>query len=94
VVLPADRPPPPLPLQGPRTRGRGGRLALNNAVAESFFSTLEHELLRQYRFATRAEARHRAAGWIDEWYNARRRHSACGMLSPVNYELTATAEAA
>jgi putative transposase len=78
-----------------QSMGRVGS-ALDNAVAESFFSTLEHELLSQCRFATRAEARRRVARWIDEWYNPRRRHSACGMLSPVNYELaiTATAKAA
>src|SRR5947208_424914 len=52
--------------------GRVGS-ALDNAVAESFFSTLEHELLSRHRFATRAEARRRVARWIDEWYNPRRR---------------------
>jgi putative transposase len=72
-----------------QSMGRVGS-ALDNAVAESFFSTLEHELLSKYRFATRAEARRRVARWIDEWYNARRRHSLCGMLSPINYELAAT----
>jgi transposase InsO family protein len=78
-----------------QSMGRVGS-ALDNAVAESFFSTLEHELLRKYRFTTRAEARRRVAHWIDDWYNARRRHSACRMLSPINYELatTAVAEAA
>ncbi len=78
-----------------QSMGRVGS-ALDNAVAESFFSTLEHELLRKHRFATRAEARRRVARWIDEWYNPRRRHSACGMLSPINYELATTpaAEAA
>lgn len=72
-----------------QSMGRVGS-ALDNAVAESFFSTLEHELLRKHRFATRAEARRRVARWIDEWYNPRRRHSSCGMLSPINYELAAT----
>jgi putative transposase len=69
-----------------QSMGRVGS-ALDNAVAESFFSTIEHELLRKHRFATRVEARRRLARWIDEWYNTRRRHSACGMLSPINYEL-------
>jgi transposase InsO family protein len=66
-----------------------------NAAAGSFFSTLEHELLSR-RFGTRADARRTIARWIDEWYNARRRHSTCGMLSPINYELATTpvAEAA
>ncbi len=71
-----------------QSMGRVGS-ALDNAVAESFFSTLELELLRKHRFATRAQARRRIARWIDEWYNPRRRHSACGMLSPINYELAA-----
>ena len=75
-----------------QSMGRVGS-ALDNAVAESFFSTLEHELLRKHRFATRVEARRRVARWIDEWYNPRRRHSACGMLSPINYELATTAVA-
>jgi putative transposase len=66
--------------------GRAGS-ALDNAVVESFFSSLELELLRKHRFATRAEARRRVARWIDEWYNPRRRHSACGMRSPISYEL-------
>ncbi len=69
-----------------QSMGRVGS-ALDNAVAESFFSTIEHELLRKHRFATRVVARRRLARWIDEWYNTRRRHSACGMLSPINYEL-------
>jgi putative transposase len=82
-------------LQIRQSMGRVGS-ALDNAVAESFFSTLEHEPLPKYRFATRAEARRRVARWIDEWYNPSRRHSACGMLSPINYELATTpvAEAA
>ena len=75
-----------------QSMGRVGS-ALDNAVAESFFSTLEHELLSKHRFATRTEARRRVARWIDEWYNPRRRHSACKMLSPINYELATTAEA-
>jgi putative transposase len=72
-----------------RSMGRAGS-ALDNAAAASFFSTLELELLRKHRFATPAEARRRVARWIDEWYNPRRRHSACGMLSPINYELATT----
>jgi putative transposase len=78
-----------------QSMGRVGS-ALDNAPAESFFSTLEVELLRKHRFATRVEARRRVARWIDAWYNPRRRHSACGMLSPISYELATTpaAEAA
>jgi putative transposase len=48
--------------------------ALDNAVAESFNSTLEFELLADVRFATRAQARAAVAGFIDE-YHTQRRHS-------------------
>ena len=67
-----------------QSMGRTGS-ALDNAVAESFNSTLEFEVLRDHHFATRDQARHRVAGWIDE-YNTTRRHSTLGMLSPVDYE--------
>lgn len=73
-----------------RSAGRVGS-ALDNAVAESFFSTLEHELLSRRRFATRAEARRAVATWIDQFYNQRRRHSTNGMKSPIDYEKAATA---
>jgi transposase InsO family protein len=65
--------------------GRPGS-ALDNAVIESWHSTLTFELRALETFATRAAARARVAVWIDE-YNRDRRHSACGMLSPVDYEL-------
>jgi transposase InsO family protein len=57
----------------------------NNAVAESFNSTLEFELLSQRHFLTREQARRAVAAFIDE-YNTDRRHSTNGMLSPVDYE--------
>jgi transposase InsO family protein len=69
-----------------RSNGRVGS-ALDNAAAESFFSTLEFELLAGRRFATRLEARRAVAGWIDRWYNRRRRHSTLGMRSPIEFEL-------
>jgi len=59
---------------------------LDNAAAESFFSTLEHELLSRNVFTTKAEARRRVATWIDTFYNRIRRHSTCEMHSPLNYE--------
>ncbi len=62
--------------------------ALDNAAIESFFSTLEHELLSRRRFATKAEARTAVAGWIDR-YNRTRRHSTLGMRSPVDHEVAA-----
>jgi putative transposase len=67
-----------------QSMGRTGS-ALDNAVSEAFNSTLEFELLRRHHFATREQARHAVAAWIDE-YNSDRRHSTNGMLSPVDYE--------
>ncbi len=67
--------------------------ALDNAAAESFFSTLEFECLRKRRFATKAEARWTVAGYIDR-YNRIRRHSSCEMKSPVDYEAILAARAA
>jgi len=73
-----------------QSMGRVGS-ALDNAAAESFFSTLEHELLSRHHFTTREQARRVVAGWIDGWYNRSRRHSTAQMLSPYNYEQTAAA---
>src|SRR4029079_7388661 len=67
-----------------QSMGRPGS-ALDNAVIESWHSTLEFELRRLERFATKAQARARVAAWIEE-YNHDRRHSALGMLSPIAYE--------
>ena len=64
--------------------GRPGS-ALDNAVIESWHSTVEFELRRLERFATKAEARTKVAAWIEE-YNHDRRHSALDMLSPIAYE--------
>jgi putative transposase len=76
-----------------QSMGRTGS-CLDNAPAESFFSTLEHEVLSRHRFATRQEARRTIANWIDQTYNRTRRHSTCGMKSPVDYEVAATVAAA
>ena len=59
---------------------------LDNAPMESFFSTLEAELLSRYRFQSQAEARMACFGYIEGWYNPHRRHSALGYLSPVAFE--------
>jgi putative transposase len=67
-----------------QSMGRPGS-ALDNAVIESWHSTVEFELRRLERFATKAEARAKVAAWIEE-YNHDRRHSALGMLSPIAYE--------
>ena len=75
-----------------QSMGRVGS-ALDNAVIESWHSTVEFELRRIEHFATRAQARARVAAWIED-YNHNRRHSACGMMSPVAWELAAGREAA
>ena len=68
-----------------QSMGRVGS-ALDNAVAESFFSTLEHERLSRRTYTTRVEARQDVARWIDDFYNRRRKHSTNGMKSPIDYE--------
>lgn len=60
--------------------------AYDNAMAESFFATLECELLDRRRFKTQAEARIAVFTFIESFYNPRRRHSGIGYLSPVAYE--------
>jgi putative transposase len=58
----------------------------DNAVTESFFATLECELLDRHRFRTHTEARMAVFDYLEGFYNPRRRHSALGYLSPVDYE--------
>ena len=60
--------------------------AYDNAMAESFFSTLECELLNRRCFKTQREARLAVFSWIEGWYNPHRRHSSLGYLSPNNFE--------
>ena len=60
--------------------------AFDNAMAESFFATLECELLDRTRFETQAEARLAIFEWIEGWYNPRRRHSSIEYLSPNEFE--------
>ncbi len=62
--------------------------AYDNAMAESFFASLECELLDRRRFATQTEARFAVLEWIEAWYNPHRRHSALGYVSPVEFERT------
>jgi transposase InsO family protein len=67
-----------------QSMGRPGS-ALDNAVIESWHSTLEFELRSVEHFTTRAAARARVSTWIED-YNQHRRHSALGMMSPIDYE--------
>jgi len=60
----------------------------DDAMCESFFSTLECELLNRRKFKTKAEARVACFEFIEGWYNPSRRHSALGYKSPINYERT------
>jgi putative transposase len=60
--------------------------AYDNAMAESFFATLEREVLNRRRFKTQAEARLAIFEWLEGWYNPHRRHSSLRYLSPINYE--------
>ena len=60
--------------------------AYDNAMAESFFSTLEAELLSRRRFASQAEARMACFSYIEGWYNPARLHSGLGYRSPMTYE--------
>ena len=60
--------------------------AYDNAMCESFFATLECELLARRRFASQSEAKMALFSYIEGWYNPGRRHSALGYLSPIAYE--------
>ena len=78
---------------GKRCQGAGVRPSTesvgdcyDNAVCESFFATFECELLDRPRFRSHADARMVVFEFIKGWHNPRRRHSAIGYLSPVNYE--------
>jgi putative transposase len=60
--------------------------AYDNAMCESFFATLECELLERRRFASQAEAKMACFSFIEGWYNPVRLHSALGYRSPMTYE--------
>jgi putative transposase len=62
--------------------------AYDNAVAESFFSTLQRELLDRQHWSTRQQLASAIFEWIEAFYNPTRRHSSNGMLSPIDYETT------
>ena len=59
--------------------------AIDNSMAESFFATLECEILDQHRFTCHTGARYEIMSFI-EWYNHRRRHTSLDNISPVRYE--------
>ena len=60
--------------------------AYDNAMAESFFASLECELIDRRSWQTKTEARLALFTYIEGWYNPRRRHSALGQISPANFE--------
>ncbi len=65
--------------------------ALDNAVAESFFASLQCELLDRHVWPTRAGLARAMFGWVEGFYNPTRRHSTLGYLSPVDFETTGAA---
>jgi putative transposase len=83
---------------GTRCRNAGVRPSMgsvgdcfDNAMCESFFATLECELLDRSRFETHAQARIAIFEFIESWYNRSRRHSGIGYLSPASFEAKSTA---
>jgi len=60
--------------------------AYDNAMAESFFASLECELIERRSWRSKAEAKTAVFTWIEAWYNPRRLHSALGYLSPIKFE--------
>ena len=65
-----------------------GRVAssVDNALIESFWSTMQRELLDRSNWASRAELSSAMFEWIEGFYNPTRRHTALGNLSPVEFE--------
>src|SRR5215813_11126115 len=76
---------------GPRPSMGSVGDAYDNALCESFFATLECELLDRTRFKTQVDARLAVFQFIEGWYNPHRRHSALDYLSPIAYERRHTA---
>jgi putative transposase len=71
-----------------QSMGRVGS-CFDNAAAEAFFSSLEWEVLSRHDFANTRQAQAVVLEWCYGFYNHQRRHSAAGMMSPINYENTA-----
>ena len=70
-----------------------GRVAasVDNALIESFWSTMQRELLDRQHWTSRVEPASAILEWIEGFYNPRRRHTALGMLSPHDFETGHTA---
>ncbi len=64
--------------------------AADNAAMESFFSLLQHNVLDRHRWATRDELRIAIVTWIERTYHRRRRQTALGRLTPIEYETIMT----
>jgi transposase InsO family protein len=73
--------------------GRTG-VCWDNAMAESFFATFKNELIYRHPWPTKARTKTAVITWIEGRYNRRRRHSAIGMLTPVQFETAARHPAA
>ena len=71
--------------------GRTG-VCFDNAISESFWSTLKTEFYDRKKWLTRDEARKAVARWIEIVYNRRRRHSSIGMVIPVDFETRITGQ--
>lgn len=73
--------------------GSMGRVAssVDNTMMESFWSTMQRELLDTRRWSTQEELAGAIFEWIEAWYNPRRRHTSLGMVSPVEFETLHTA---
>lgn len=67
--------------------------AYDNAMAESFFASLECELIARRTWKTKTQARLDVFTWIESWYNPKRRHSALGQISPIEFERRKKAQA-
>ena len=76
-----------------RSMGLTG-ICWDNAVAESFFATLKTEFYYRRIWPTRARAIRDVAMWIEDRYNRRRRHSSIGHVTPVDFELQYSSQAA
>jgi len=70
-----------------------GRVAssVDNALIESFWSTMQRELLDRRHWTSRVELASSMFDWIEGWYNPRRRHTSQGMLAPREFETLHTA---